>query len=73
MLKYKKHTAEEARIEAIGKLADRHNDCKERRDYRGLIELSYDYDRMKHMHRTAAMIRTEAALIQEKETNEQSH
>lgn len=68
-LKYKSRHAIDARIEKIGQLADRHKDCAARRDYWGMIELSYDYDRMKYMHKTAAMIRTEAAVLQRMEDN----
>lgn len=59
-----------ARVERIGQLSDIHKDCLGRRDYWGLIAVSYEYDRCKYLHRTAAMIRTEAALIQKREETE---
>lgn len=63
-LKYKHSPALERRIDRIVELDRKKHKLIEARDYWGLVELSYEYDALNHMHNTAKQIRIVAAAIE---------
>jgi hypothetical protein len=52
------------RVEKIGALNDRYKACVAEHDALGLLRLAEDYDNCNHMHRTANLIRLEAAEME---------